>query len=905
MPTTNDQRPTLDFSIIGKPTAMIDAAEKTTGAGKYTDDLSVPGMLIGKILHSPYPHARIKQIDTTRAQKVEGVVAVVVGQDAPKTYGILPVGHDEYPLALDKVRYVGDNVACVVATSEAIAEKALELIDVDYEVLPAYFDPEESMKATSNLIHDNKPNNLEKDYHHVFGDPEKGFADADHVAAARFIANEVTHAAMEPHSTLASFEIDPHTGKPGRLTVWSSTQVPYYLQHKLSLVLEMPMQQIRVIKPLVGGGFGGKSEVIPIEIIAAVAARKAQAPVKVTYTREEVFWAHRGRPRTIIDLKTGVTNDGRITAVKARVVQDGGGYCSYGVVTILYSGALLGALYDIPNIQYDGYRVLTNKPACGAMRGHGTVNVRFAFESQLDELAAKIDMDPAEIRRRNLLQPPCITVNGLRVQSYGLPECIDKTVERSGWKERKGKLPKGRGLGIACSHYVSGAANSIIRSDMPHSTVNIKIDRDGGVVVYTGASEIGQGSDTMTAQIAAEVLGCSLSRVRVVAADTDLTPIDIGSYSSRVTFMAGNATLRAAAEVKKLIAAAAAKKMNCVAEDLVFQADLVSKSRATDQESRGDSRLRLSSPCEVGPGGSLSTTSDEREGKPLSGQTPPGPDSRGRPSPHELPTVSGRVEGQILRGSLQQKRKDEGPKDQLTFEEAVVAAIDFQGALTGTGSYAPPLEARGGKHKGGGVGPSPAYSYSAQVAEVSVDEETGEVTVHKVWAAHDCGRALNPVSVEGQIIGSVWMGMGQALTEEMIWKDGMLMNPGLLEYRSPSSVESPDVEPIIVESVDPEGPFGAKECSEGSLAATIPAIGNAIYDAVGVRLHESPFTPERVLAALRARKKAKEIRMTEGVDPTSPERFREHGGSLWFKGKGPERHELDPSRTQVHSGGAD
>jgi 4-hydroxybenzoyl-CoA reductase subunit alpha len=843
---------------------MVDAAEKTSGAGKYTDDLSVPGMLVGKILHSPYPHARIKRIDISRAEQLEGVITVVVGKDAPNPYGILPVGHDEHALALDKVRYVGDNVACVVAISEAIAEKALELIDVDYEVLPAYFDPEESMKASTDLIHDNKPNNLEKDYHHIFGDPDRGFAEADHVAEARFIANEVTHAAMEPHSTLAAFEIDPHTGKPGRLTVWSSTQVPYYLQHKLSLVLEMPMAQIRVIKPLVGGGFGGKSEVIPIEIIAAVAARKAQAPVKITYTREEVFWAHRGRPRTIIDLKTGVKNDGRITAVKARVVQDGGAYCSYGVVTILYSGALLGALYDIPNIQYDGYRVLTNKPACGAMRGHGTVNVRFAFESQLDELAAKVGMDPAEIRRRNLLQPPCITVNGLRVQSYGLPECIEKTVERSGWDERKGKLPRGRGLGIACSHYVSGAANSIIRSDMPHSTVNIKIDRDGGVVVYTGASEIGQGSDTMTAQIAAEVLGCSLSRVRVIAADTDLTPIDIGSYSSRVTFMAGNATLRAANEVKKLIAAAAAKKMNCQPDDLVFRDDVVGK----------------------------------REGR-------VGTAAIGRPAEQSsAATVSGRVEGQILRGSLQQKRKDDGPKDQMTFEEAVVAAIDFHGALTGTGSYAPPPEARGGKHKGAGVGPSPAYSYSAQVAEVSVDEETGEVTVHKVWAAHDCGRALNPVSVEGQIIGSVWMGMGQALTEEMVWKDGMLMNPGLLEYRSPSSVESPEVEPIIVESIDPEGPFGAKECSEGSLAATIPAIANAIYDAVGIRLHESPFTPERVLAALRSKKNAKALNLTEGVDPTSPKGFREHGGSLWFKGKGPERHPLDPSRHEP-AGGAD
>src|SRR4051812_10113560 len=566
-----------DFSIIGRPIAMVDAAGKTTGAGKYTDDLSLPGMLIGKILHSPHPHARITRIDTSQAEKLEGVVAVVVGSDAPNPYGILPVGHDEHALAIDKVRYVGDNVACVAAEDESTAERAIELIDVEYELLPAYFDPEESMKAERDLIHDNKPHNLEKDYHHSFGNPDKGFADADHIEEARFIANEVTHAAMEPHSTLASFEIDSQTGKPGRLTVWSSTQVPYYLQHKLSLVLDMPMSQIRVIKPLVGGGFGGKSEVIPLEIIAAVAARKAQRPVKITYTREEVFWAHRGRPRTIIDLKTGVKNDGRITAVKARVVQDGGGYCSYGVVTILYSGALLGALYDIPNIQYDGYRVLTNKPACGAMRGHGTVNVRFAFESQLDEIAAKLDIDPAEVRRINLLKPPCITVNGLRVQSYGLPECIDKIVERSGWKSRKGKMPKSRGLGIACSHYVSGAANSIIRSDMPHSTVNIKIDRDGGVVVYTGASEIGQGSDTMTAQVAAETLGCALSRIKIVAADTDLTPIDIGSYSSRVTFMAGNATLRAATEVKKLIAAAAARKMNCAVEDVIFRNDVVAK----------------------------------------------------------------------------------------------------------------------------------------------------------------------------------------------------------------------------------------------------------------------------------------------------------------------------------------
>ena len=844
-----------EYSVIGKSVAMVDSAGKSTGAGKYTDDLSLPGMLVGNILHSPYPHALIKRIDTSKARALEGVVTVVTGGDAPNPYGILPVGHDETALAVGKVRYIGDNVACVAAVSEETADRALELIEVEYEPLPAYFDPEQSMKAERDLIHENRPNNIEKDYHHVFGDPEKGFVEADYIVEARYIANEVTHAAMEPHSTLASFEIDPQTGKAGRLTVWSSTQVPYYLQHKLSLVLELPMSQIRVIKPLVGGGFGGKSEIIPLEIIAAVTARAANAPVKITYTREEVFWAHRGRPRTIVDLKTGVKNDGRIMAVACKVIQDGGAYCSYGVVTILYSGALLGALYDIPNIRYDGYRVLTNKPACGAMRGHGTVNVRFAFESQLDEIAAKLGLDPAEVRRINLLKPPTVTVNGLRVLSYGLPECMKQVVTRSQWNERRGKLPKGRGLGVACSHYVSGAANSIIRSDMPHSTVNIKIDRDGGVVVYTGASEIGQGSDTMTAQIVAEVLGCSLSRVKVIAADTDLTPIDLGSYSSRVTFMSGNAALRAAEDVKQSIVSAAAARMECAPEDVMIADDRVWKRGAA-------------------------------------------------PAVAEDTVASGHVDGQILRGSVLQKRKEEVVKQHMSFEEAVVAAIDFHGGLTGTGSYAPPIAARGGKHKGAGVGPSPAYSYSAQVAEVSVDEETGVVTVHKIWAAHDCGRALNPVAVEGQVIGSVWMGLGQAMQEEMVWKDGLMMNPGLLEYRSPSAVESPEIECIIVESIDPEGPFGAKEAGEGSLAATIPAISNAIYDAVGVRLREAPFTPERVLAALRAKRGAKKIEMTEGVDPTEPKRFREHGGSLWFKGKGPERHPEDPARTAVTAGGA-
>jgi len=756
-------------SVIGKPLPMTDAPAKVSGQGKYADDLIVPGMLYGKILHSPHPHARIRAIDTSKAEALPGVKAVATGRDAPNPYGILPIGHDERVFALDKVRYIGDNVAGVAATSLEIAEQALELIEVDYELLPAWFDPLESMKVASDWIHENKPNNIEKEYHHEFGSPDGGFAQADFISEERYYAGEVTHAAMEPHSTLAIWESD------GRLTVYSSTQVPYYLHRTISEVCEMPMSQVRVIKPLVGGGFGGKSEVIPLEVAAPVLAKKARRPVKITYTREEVFYAHRGRPITIVDLKVGMTRDGKITAVAARVVQDGGAYCGYGPVTVLYSGALLGAIYDIANVRFDGYRVLTNKPACGAMRGHGTVNVRFAFEVLLDALAHDAGLDSAEVRRRNLLKAPCMTANNLRVTSYGLPECIEKALERSGWAEKKGKLPYGRGVGLACSHYVSGAANPIIRSNMPHTTVHIKIDRDAAVTLYTGASEIGQGSDTIQVQIVAEALGVRPERIKLVAADTELTPVDLGSYSSRVTFMVGNACLEAAKNMRAQVLEAVARKYGC--------APALLEARDDQIFSTDDSRLRIG------------------------------------------------------------------------FEEAVGIALVFHGALVSKGTYAPPEEARGGKFKGAGVGPSPSYSYSAQVAEVSVDTETGRVQVHRIVAAHDCGKALNPLTVEGQVEGSVYMGLGQALQEEMVWSNGRLMNPSLLEYRIPSTLETPEIECIIVESNDPEGPFGAKEAGEGSLAATIPAVANAIYDAVGVRINTLPITPEKVLAALREKQK--------------------------------------------------
>ncbi|MFQ5662769.1 MAG: 4-hydroxybenzoyl-CoA reductase subunit alpha [Terriglobia bacterium] len=764
-----------EFSIVGKRLPMVDAPDKVTGAALYADDLVLPGMLIGKILHSPHPHARIRRIDTRRAEALPGVKAVVTGGEFPNKYGILPIGHDETVFAVDKVRYIGDNVAGVAAVSAEVAEQALDLIEVDYELLPAYFDPFEAMEAESNWIHDDKPHNIEKEYHHHFGNLEEGLAQADLVRSERFYCSEVTHAALEPHATLAHYQLTAARQPEGRLTVWSSTQVPYYVHRTLSNVLGLPMSQIRVIKPLVGGGFGGKSEVIPLEVGAAVLSRQAARPVKVTYTREEVFYAHRGRPIQILDVTIGATRDGKITAVKARIIQDGGAYCGYGPVTLLYSGQLLGAMYDIQNVQFDGYRVLTNKPACGAMRGHGTVNTRFAFESLLDVVAAELGLDPAEIRLRNQLRPPCITVNQLRVTSYGYPECIRQVVEKSGWREKKGKLAYGKGIGIAGSHYVSGASNPIIRSQMPHTTVNLKVDREGAVTLFTGAAEIGQGSDTIQVQLVAEELGVELERIKLVAADTERTPVDLGSYSSRVTFMAGNACLAAARNLKKKIF------------------DVVARQWAV--------------------------------------------------SPEALEARDDRI---WLRN---------GSQKSMSFEAAAGAALEQFGELVASGSYAPPEDARGGKYKGAGVGPSPSYSYSAQVAEVSVDSETGQVRVERIIVAHDCGRAINPANVEGQVIGSVWMGLGQALQEEMIWNRGRLMNPSLLEYKSASTLESPTIIPILVESVDPEGPWGAKEAGEGSLAAAIPAVANAIYDAVGVRITSTPITPEKILRALREKQK--------------------------------------------------
>jgi 4-hydroxybenzoyl-CoA reductase subunit alpha len=749
---------------------LIDGIEKVTGRARYTADLDPADALVGLLLRSPVSHGEILHLDLTKARALDGVVAVVSGADCARTYGVLPVAMNEYPLARDKVRYCGEPIAAIAAVDAATAARALELIEFEIRPLPGYYSSQSARAPGAVQLHDNKPGNLEREVHHVFGDVEAGFAAADLLREAHIDCAEVNHAQIEPHAALADYD-----ASTGRLTMQSVSQVTYYLHLMLAHCLDMDQSRIRVIKPFVGGGFGARVEVLNFEIVTALLARAANAKVMMLLTREENFLTHRARPQTEIRLKLGMTKDGRITACACEAVQRGGAYAGYGIVTILYAGALLHGIYDIPAIKYDGYRVYANLPPCGAMRGHGAVDVRHAFEVLLDRMARELGLDPFAVRRINLLKAPTRTANDLVVNSYGLDECLERVERASGWQGRIGRLPHGKGLGMACSHYVSGAAKPIHWTGEPHAVVNIKLDFDGGITALTGAADIGQGSSTMVAIAVAETLGVPLDRVRVVAADSAITPKDNGAYSSRITFMVGNAAIDAARNLKRILIAAAAKKLEARVEDIECREGIFS----------------------VGPGGQAA----------------------------------------------------------LDFDEVVRQALVGEGTLTVKGSFTCPPEAQGGKHKGGAVGSTMGFSYAAQVVEVTVDEATGTITVDKVWTALDCGHAINPLAVKGQIEGSVWMGMGQALSEETRYLEGLPAHASMLEYRVPTIAESPPIEVHIVESHDPHGPFGAKEASEGALAGFAPALVNAIANALAIDIDVLPVTPERILEALIARRR--------------------------------------------------
>ncbi|MDX1376733.1 MAG: xanthine dehydrogenase family protein molybdopterin-binding subunit [Burkholderiales bacterium] len=777
------------FDVVGKPRRRVDGRAKVVGQLRFADDLELPRMLHCKLLRSPHPHAIVEAVDVARAERHPGVHLVLTGEAFPVPYGIMPVSQDEHALARERVRYVGDPVAAVIAKDEQTACEALDLISVKYRPLATVSSPEEALASPEPRIHDyGEQGNIHRNQAYEFGDVEEALAKSDHVFEDLFFYEGNTHLPMEQQASLASVEGD------GKLLLQTSTQNPHYLHRQLARVLQMPASQIRVIATPNGGGFGGKCDPGNHEFVVAKAALMLGRPVKIALTREEVFYQHRGRHPVLMKFRTGVSRDGKLNAMHLQTLLDGGAYGSHGPASTFYTGVLTPVTYQLPRFKFEACRVFTNKPACGPKRGHGTPQPRFGQEVQLDKIAERLNLDPAELRLGMVTEAGSLTASWLRVGTTGLAQCIRTVVQRSGWKDKHRKLPYGRGVGIACSTYMCGAGVAIYWNKMPHSAVQLLLDRSGQVTVYCGATEIGQGSDDVLAALIAEALGIDTAAVRCVTGDTGITPIDLGSYSSRVTIMMGNAALQAAGRVRAQLAAAAAESLDTLPDRVVF--------------------------------------------------------AQGRAFAAEDP---GRA---------------------MSFVEAVALAEAKFGTLSAVGSYAPPRPP--GKYKGAGVGPSPAYSFSACVIETEVDPATGWIHVPKIWIAHDIGRALNPVLAEGQVIGGVYMGLGEALMEEQAFRrlpaklSSALVhrNPSMLDYKSLTALDMPEVDVALIEEPDPNCPYGAKEVGQGPLLPVMPALANAVYDAVGVRIDEVPVTPDKVLHALERKAKGEPARV-------GPERFPE------------------------------
>src|SRR5262245_9416313 len=778
----------IRHNVIGIPRRRVDGRAKVTGLTRFADDVALSRMVFAKLLRSPEAHARIVSIDASRAEAHPGVLLVLTGKVLPIPYGILPVSQDEHALAIDKVRFVGDPVALVVARDEAVATEALDLIDVRYERLTTIANHDQALAIDEPRIHDyTGEGNVHKKVSLRFGDVNEAFAEADHVFEDVFFYEGNTHLPLEQHAAVAYLDGD------GKLVLVSSTQTPHYVHRALAKALELPAAHIRVIAAPNGGGFGGKSDPFNHEVAIAKAALMLDRPVKITLTREEVFYCHRGRHPVTMKIRTGVRKDGSLTGVHLQTILDGGAYGSYGVASTFYTGALQPVTYHVPRYRFDGCRVFTNKAPCGPKRGHGTPQSRFGQEVQIDKIAEALDVDPADFRLRIVEQPNTLTANYLRVSTIGLAECLRRVVKASDWTSRHRQMGRGRGVGLACSSYLSGAGLPIYWNDLPHSAVQLKLDRSGGVTAFCGSSEIGQGSDDVLVACIAEILGIEPVDIRPVTGDTDLTPVDLGSYSSRVTLMMGNAAIQAAERARDLLADAVGRKLDVPRHRLVF-----AERRVFDAEN---------------------------------------------------------------------------PERGLSFQDAVIRAEAMFGAIGTVGSYTPPQSAA--RFKGGGVGPSPTYSYTAAVVEVEVDESTGWVHVPKVWIAHDIGRALNPTLVRGQVEGSVYMGLGEALMEEQAYRrlpprlSHALVHkfPSMLEYKSLTSLDMPDVVTELVENPDPNGPFGAKEVGQGPLLPIMPAVANAVYDAIGVRIDEVPITPEKIVKALADKAAGKPARYGPAAFP--------------------------------------
>jgi 4-hydroxybenzoyl-CoA reductase alpha subunit len=780
------------YDVINGRKARIDAPAKATGRATFIADMSMPGMLYGALLQSPVAHAKILSIDTSAAEKLPGVKAVVTAKDAGKVkYGVSPARYDETLFCSDKVRYVGDEIAAVAAVDRETAEKAVSLIKVAYEELPAVLSIEDAQKPGMPAIHKKRPDNVSAEVHQEFGDVEAGFKECDLIKTTTFSNKRQDCAYLEPPGCIASFD-----RASGMLTLYSGTQVPHYVQRTVAMVLGLNVGDVRVVKPYVGGGFGAKASANAQELAACLLSKKIGKPVKMVYSREQCFMLGRSRHGFVHKMTTGVKKDGTIVALKHECWMDGGAYSSFGIATIYYAGTFLAGPYRLKNMKFDAYRYYTNKPACGAQRGHGGVIARACWEQQLDMIAEELGMDPIEMRLKNIMEAGDVSCNDLSMSSLGMKKCIEAVRDGSDWDHKKGKLPPGKGIGMACGFFVSGAGYPIYRSDTYHATAVVKLAEDGGkALVYSASAEIGQGSDMTFASIAAESLGIPLSDVQLHSGDTDMG-IDLGAYSSRQTLMTGHAIKDAAADARRQVLEVLSQELGVAVDDMdIKKGFIVFKNGPVDF---GELRMRY--------------IFEHR------GWT------------------------------------DHPDTDELSFREASRIAYLARGTIVGTGKYKPPV--LGGEYKGAAVGTSPAYGCSAQVVEVDVDLETGQITVERMTDAHDCGRAINRTSVEGQMQGSCMMGLGEALFEEVKFDaKGHILNGDLAEYKLATALDMPPVDAMVIESDEPNGPYGAKEVGEGAIMPTIPAIVNAVYDATGLRLDELPLTCERIYMALQQKKR--------------------------------------------------
>ena len=770
-----------ELSFIGKSVPRKDGVEKATGRALYTVDMILPGMLWGKILRSPYPHAKILHINTTRAEKLLGVKAVITGKDTLGIkHGFVETPRyppDQYPIAMDRVRYIGEEVAAVAAIDEYIAEEALSLIQVDYEELPAVFDPEEAMRPEAPEIHPSHPK-VKEPYKNVggktesgWGDVEKGFAQSYLVREDRFEGQLRTHCYMEPQATLASFDFS------GKLNVWTSGQGPFIKRAKLATTLGLPFSNVRVLKAYVGGAYGGKVDLFSHEFCASLLSIKAQRPVKIVYTRQEVFESARHGQPIIVELKTGVQKNGTLLAQQAKVINNSGAYRGSGVVVIFLCWGFIMIPYRIPNLKYEGYSIYTNNPVRAPQRGHGAPNLRFAVESQMDMIAEELKMDPVEIRLKNGRQREEILPNGDPVKNCGLVECIQKAAEATGFKVKYGKnksLEKQKirkGIGMGTSSYFSG---SLIYPNT--SAAIVKLNDDGTVSLLTGALDIGQGAETILCQIVAEELGVSIEDINVVAADTETTPIDIGAWISGGAYVSGNAVKIAAIDARHQLFEVAAHELEANPQDLI------AKNREI-----------------------------------------------------------------FVKGS---------PGRSISFTQAVAASIAKRrgNPIMGQGHYRtmkdvpvhPSLATTKGRW-------SDNYAFDAQVAEVEVDMETGQVKLLKATTAHDCGFPINPLLVEGQIDGQVSMAQGHALWEEVLMEKGKTLTTSFLDYKIPCAKDMIETEyvDVITERYEKDKPYNTKEVGEGYVSGMVAAIANAVYDATGVRIKTLPILPEKILMGLR------------------------------------------------------